>query len=53
MLIFPLVLDFKVVAAVNGVVTGAFGGILFDFFYRNYSSNYITKPYRKCYGRFL
>jgi uncharacterized membrane protein YeiH len=40
----------KVVAAVNGVVTGAFGGILFDFFYRNYSSNYITEPYRKYYS---
>ena len=36
----------KVVAAVNGVVTSAFGGILFDFFYYNYSSNYITEPYR-------
>jgi len=36
----------KVVAAVNGLATGAFGSILFDFFYYNYSSNYITTPYR-------
>jgi len=36
----------KVVAAVNGVVTAALGGILFDFFYRNYSSNCITTPSR-------
>ena len=36
----------KVIAAVNGVVTTAFGDILFDFFYYNRSSNYITTPYR-------
>jgi len=36
----------KVVAAVNGVVTAALGDILFDFFYRNRSSNYITTPSR-------
>jgi hypothetical protein len=36
----------KVVAAVNSVVTGAFGGILFDFFYYNRGSNYITTPCR-------
>jgi len=36
----------KVVAAVNSVVTTAFGGILFDFFYCNRGSNYITTPYR-------
>jgi hypothetical protein len=47
MLVSPLIP--KVVAAVNSVITGAFGGILFDFFYRNYSSNYITEPYRKYY----
>jgi hypothetical protein len=35
-----------VVAAVNSVVTAAFSGILFDFFYRNRSSNYVTTPYR-------
>jgi uncharacterized membrane protein YeiH len=38
--------DPKVVAAVTGVVTAAFGGIMFDFFYRNRGSNYITTPYR-------
>jgi hypothetical protein len=43
--------DLDVVAAVDGVVVYAFGGILFDFLYRNYGSNYITKPYRKYYGR--
>jgi hypothetical protein len=36
----------EVVAAVNGVVTATLGGILFDFFYRNRSSNYITTPGR-------
>jgi hypothetical protein len=36
----------KVVAAVNSVVTAAFGGMLFDFFYYNYSSDYITTPSR-------
>jgi hypothetical protein len=40
----------KVVTTVNSVITGAFSGILFDFFYYNYSSNYITKPYRKYYS---
>ena len=49
-LISPLVL--KVVAANVGVVVGAFSGILFDFFYHNYSSNYITEPYREYYGGF-
>jgi hypothetical protein len=48
MLVSLLVL--KVVAAVKGVVTFAFSGILFNFFYRNRSSNCITKPYRKYYG---
>jgi hypothetical protein len=36
----------KVVAAVNGLAASAFSSILFDLFYRNYSSNYITTPYR-------
>jgi len=36
----------KVVAAVNGVVTAAFGGILFDFFYCNRSSDCIMTPGR-------
>ena len=43
----------KVVAAINGVVTSAFGGILFDFFYYNRSSKYITEPYREYYGRLV
>jgi hypothetical protein len=42
--------DFNVVAAVNGVVVCAFGGILFDFFYHNRGSDYITKPCRKYYS---
>ena len=45
-LVSSLDIAFKVVTAVNSVVTGTFSGILFDFFYYNYSSNYITKPYR-------
>jgi hypothetical protein len=36
----------KVVAAVNSPITGAFNSILFNFFYYNYSSNYIITPYR-------
>jgi hypothetical protein len=36
----------KVVATVNSVVTTALGGILFNFFYYNRSSNYITTPSR-------
>jgi hypothetical protein len=36
----------KVIAAVNSVVTATLGGILFDFFYRNRSSNYVTTPSR-------
>ena len=40
----------KVIAAVNSVITSAFGGILFDFFYYNPSSNYIIKPCRKYYS---
>ena len=43
----------KVVASINGVVTSAFGGILFDFFYYNRGSNYVTEPCRKYYGGFL
>jgi hypothetical protein len=38
--------DPKVVAAVDSVVTAAFGGMLFNFFYRNRGSNYVTIPYR-------
>ena len=43
----------KVVATVDSVITGAFGGMLFNFFYRNYSSKYITEPCRKYYGRLI
>jgi hypothetical protein len=43
--------DLDIVTAVDSVVVCAFGGILFNFLYYNYSSNYITKPYRKYYGR--
>ena len=50
MLVSPL--NSKVVTAVNSVIVGTFSSILFDFFYYNYSSNYITEPYRKYYGRF-
>ena len=50
--ILVLVPVLNIVAAANGVVVGAFGGMLFDFFYRNYSSNYISEPYRKYYGGF-
>ena len=52
-LVSPLVPNLKVVAAVDGVMTGTFSGMLFNFFYYNYSSNYITKPYRKYYGRLV
>jgi hypothetical protein len=40
-----------IITAVDSVIVCAFSGILFNFLYRNYSSNYITKPYRKYYGR--
>ena len=50
MLVSLLDPNLEVVAAIDGVVTGAFGSILFDFFYRNHGSNYITTPYRKYYG---
>jgi hypothetical protein len=36
----------EVITAVNSVVTATLGGILFDFFYRNYSSNCVTIPSR-------
>ena len=36
----------KVVAAVNGVVTAALGGMLFNFFYRNRSSDCVITPSR-------
>jgi hypothetical protein len=43
--------NLNIVAAVDSVVVYAFSGILFDFLYHNCGSNYITKPYRKYYGR--
>jgi len=43
-LVSPPVLE--VIAAVNGVVTAAFGSILFNFFYYNRSSDCIITPYR-------
>ena len=42
----------KVIAAIISVVVAAFSGILFNFFYRNLSSNYITEPSREYYSRF-
>jgi hypothetical protein len=36
----------KVVTTVNSVITTALGSILFNFFYYNYSSNYIITPSR-------
>ena len=43
----------KVIALNVSVMVATFGGILFNFFYYNCGSNYITKPYRRCYGGFL
>jgi hypothetical protein len=42
--------NLNIITAVDSVMVCAFGGILFDFLYHNYSSDYITKPYRKYYG---
>ena len=50
MLVSSLALN--VVAAVVSVIVAAFSSILFNFFYYNYSSNYITEPCRKYYGGF-
>ena len=52
-LVSPLSPDPKVVTAINSVMTSAFGSILFNFFYYNLSSNYITEPYKEYYGGFL
>jgi len=35
-----------IITSIVSVLTAAFSGMLFDFFYRNYSSNYITTPSR-------
>ena len=51
MLVSPLIP--KVVATINGIITSAFSSILFNFFYYNFSSNYIIKPYRKYYNGFI
>jgi len=51
-LVSPLNLNPKVIAAVDSVITSALGNILFNFFYYNYSSKYITEPYRRYYGKF-
>ena len=40
----------KVVATIDSIVTGYLGGMLFNFFYCNYSSNYIMERYREYYG---
>ena len=42
----------KVVIALISVIASAFSSILFDFFYYNQGSNYITEPYRKYYSGF-
>ena len=47
-LVSPLVP--KVITTIKGIVTGAFGSILFNFLYYNCGSNYIIKPCRKYYG---
>jgi hypothetical protein len=45
--------NLNIVTAVDGVIVCAFSSILFNFFYRNYSSDCITKPYRKYYDRLV
>jgi len=45
--------DLKVVAAVNGVVVAAFSGMLFNLLNRNHSSDCVTEPYSKYYGRLV
>ena len=44
--------NLKVIAADISVIVNAFSSILFNFFYYNYSSDYITEPYREYYGGF-
>ena len=46
-------LNSKAVTTVDGFVTSALCSMFINFFYYNYSSNYIIKPYRKCYGRLI
>jgi hypothetical protein len=45
--------NLNIITAVNSVITYTFSIILFNFFYYNYSSNYIIKPYRKYYSRLI
>jgi len=40
----------KVAAAIDSAVIAYLGSILFNFFYYNRSSKYITEPYRKYYS---
>jgi len=40
----------KIVTTVDGVITGCLGSMLFNFFYRNRSSKYITEPYSSYYS---
>ena len=49
----PNVVAPKVVAVV-GVVTSTLGGIVSTYFcYCNYSSDYITEPYSRYYGKLV
>ena len=49
----PNVIAPKVIAVV-GVVTSTLGGIVLTYFYyRNYSSNCVTEPYSRYYGRLV
>jgi Na+/alanine symporter len=45
--------NLDIITAVDSVIVYAFSSILFNFFYYNYSSNYITQPYRKYYNRLI
>ena len=40
----------NIVTTANSIIVGAFSSILFNFFYYNLGSNYITEPCRKYYG---
>ena len=40
----------KVITTIKGVITSAFGGILFNLFYYNYSSKYVIEPCRRYYS---
>ena len=53
MLVSLLDPDFDIIATINGVITSAFSGILFNFLYYNLGSNYIIKPCKKYYGELI